>query len=212
MNPILPVLVPEHAHSYRTPALFLVFLQVIIFVALIDDSATRPLLVWYCNNISLFLAIAFWWGDMQMVKGLSYVGILTQLLWITDFLAHLVGFDLSNTANYIFLGGLTFANDVSIVVHFTIPLIVLWYTASIRPEPRSLLNAIGLIFILFIATLLLTSASDDVNCVYLMCGQQHLPYRIYLWPFYSCLLSIAAYAFHEALYIFYPKKGLQKDC
>lgn len=187
-------------HPYYVPTAFFILMQGMLLGALMREDSTRLLLFWYCNNISFFFAIAFWEKKLQIVKGLSYVGILTQLLWISDFLSHLVGFDLSNTANYVFIEGFTFANDVSVMVHFGVPIVALLYTVRVRPEPYSLFYSMLYIGGLYVATIAGTAPLDDINCVYNACSQYPFPYHAILWPLYLVLLSLGGFALHEGLY------------
>jgi len=180
-------------------------LQLFILYALLGEEWSRPLIFWYCNNIPLFFAIAFYEGNAQLAKGLSYVGLLPQLLWTIDFLGHLVGFDLSNTANYIFVEGFTFANDVSVIAHMTVPFLILALTLRERPRPYSLLYSIVFIIGLWAATIAGTSFVDDVNCVWNACSSYLFPYHVLLWPLYMIALSLAAYAIHDGLYLLYRR-------
>ncbi len=186
---------------YLVPALFFAIMQALVLSALMQTQPARALLFWYCNNVSFFFAIAFWDGNLQMVKGLSYVGILPQLLWLSDFLSHLVGFDLSNTANYIFIEGLTFSSGVSVFIHFGIPLVALVYTARVRPAPRSLYYSALFAGGLYIATVAGTSPADDMNCVFNACTHGTFPYHVIFWPLYMAVLVLGAFGLHESLYL-----------
>lgn len=185
---------------YLIPTLFFAIVQALVLGALMQTQPTRALLFWYCNNVSFFFAIAFWGGNMQMAKGLSYVGILAQILWLADFLSHLFGFDLSNTANYVFVEGFTFANGVTVFIHFGIPLVALLYTARIRPAPRSLYYSALFVAGLYVATVAGTNPVDDMNCVFHACAHGTFPYHVIFWPLYMAVLVLGGYALHEGLY------------
>lgn len=184
-------------------AVFFAAVQILVLLSFLPDRSTWTLLFWYCNNISFFLAIAFYQRNHQLVKGLSYVGLLAQLLWVADFVSHLFDIHLSNTADYVFVEGLTFANEVTVFLHLTVPFIALAYTLRERPQPHSLLYSLVYIIGLYAATLAGTAPQDDVNCVFNACSQYEFSYHILLWPLYLILLSLAAYAIHEYLYRFY---------
>lgn len=187
-------------HPYLGPSLAFAGLQIIVVSALFTDSATRPLLFWYCNCASFFFAIAFFGNNFQLVKGISYVGILTQLLWIADFLSQMVGLDVSDTADYIFEEGLTFQNDVSILIHFAIPLIALMYSAHRRPELRSVGYAFVFACGLYFATIAGTQPIDDINCVYFACTAYTDQRIILLWPLLIALSIGGGYLLHLLLY------------
>lgn len=180
-------------------------LQIVILYALLGEEWSRSLVFWYCNNIPLFFAVAFYERNMQLAKGLSYVGLLPQLLWAADFLGHLFGFDLANTANYVFVAGFTFSNDVSVFVHMTVPFVVLALTLRTRPQPYSLLYSLMYIIGLWVASIAGTNIVDDVNCVWNACSSYFFPYHVLLWPLYAIALSLAGYAVHEGLYRLYAR-------
>ena len=195
----------EIRESNYTPVVFFVIMALVVLWALLPHEWSRTLVFWYCNNISLFFAIAFYEDNMQLVKGLSYVGILPQLLWISDFISHLVGFDLANTANYIFVEGFTFSNNVSVILHMTVPIIAILYTFRIRPRPQSLFYSIVFIIGLYVMTLAGTAPADDVNCVFNACLQFSFHYNAIIWPLEMIILALGGYALHEGLYLLFQK-------
>jgi hypothetical protein len=179
---------------------FFVALQALVTLALMRDLSTWYLMLWYCNNVSLFIAIAFFTHNLQLAKGLAYVGLLPQLLWVSDFVGHYLGFDLSNTSNYILVEGFTFPNEVSVLSHMTMPFLALAYTLRERPRPVSLLYAAIYIMALYIATMIFTQPVDDVNCVFGACSGETGLLHLALWPLYVLMLSSAAMVVHDGLY------------
>ncbi len=185
---------------------FFVIAQIVILSALIIDPETRPLLFWLCNNFCFLLAIACFRNNMQMVKGISYVGLIPQLLWITDFLTHFFGFDFLNTADYIFSEGFTYANKISVVLHMVIPILVVLISFRVIPKLSSLLYSFGYIAFLYIATIAGTTVSRDINCIFNACNQNfNLPYNILLWPVYVVIVSLLGYITHFILYYIYKE-------
>lgn len=175
--------------------------QTFIFSALIFDPDLRIFLLWSCNNFCILLAIASFRRNVQMLMGISYLGLVAQLLWIADFMSGWVGFNLSGVADYIYKEGFTYANDVSIFVHLIIPIVILVFTIKVKPQPISILYALPYIFFIYITTILFTPPIEDINCVYLACGNdQYVPYAMYLWPIYAILSTIASYAIHLFTY------------
>jgi hypothetical protein len=184
---------------------FFLVVQIIITSALIFNPETRVYLVWMCNNFSFFLAIACYLKKMQLVKGVSYVGLVAQLLWVFDFFSPYFGVNLSSIADYVMLDGFTYTNIVSVLVHVCIPVIVLLLSFRIRPEPRSLLYALPYVAFLFAITIAFTPVEQDVNCVFSACaaGDEpllQLPYHISLWPLYAMISTFIGYVIHWALY------------
>lgn len=186
---------------YAAPIVFFAVLQGAILWALLPHENTRALLFWYCNNVAFFYAIAFYEGNVNFVRGINLVGLLPQLLWVFDFLSHLAGFDLSRTADYVFVEGLTFSNDVSVVVHMTVPFIALFYLYSVRLQPRALMYSALYILGLYVATLAGTNPADDMNCVFNACSQYQFEFHEYAWPLYMMILAVGAYGVHEGLYL-----------
>jgi hypothetical protein len=187
--------------SFQYAFIFFLVTQLVIFTSLGLSSVTQVLLYWSCNNFSFFLAVACYRRDMQMLMGVSYLGLLAQLLWGVDFISHLLGFNLSSVSDYIFYEGFTYANDVSIGLHLVVPIVVLALSLKTKPHWQSLVYA-GLYSLgLYVVTLLMTSAIDDVNCVYQGCSLgASLSYHVYEWPLYAAGLILGAFFVHMVLY------------
>jgi hypothetical protein len=189
--------------------LFFVTAQLFIFSALLFDSSTRLFLVWSCNNFCIVLAVACYRKDMQMLMGISYLGLIAQIVWVLDFGSYILGFDLSGVTNYLSIEGFTYANNVSIAVHVLIPFIILFFSYKVKPVPRSLLFAFPYILFLYLSTILLTPAVEDINCVFYACGNAvYVPYNIYLWPMYALIVTLISYGIHYFLYYGYQKLSL----
>jgi hypothetical protein len=180
---------------------FFAVAQIFIISALLFDSSTRPFLLWSCNNFCILLIIACYRKDIQMIMGISYLGLVSQIVWVLDFSSHLLGFNLSGVTDYIYTEGFTYANDVSIAVHVIVPTVILMFSFRVKPKPKSLLFAIPYILFLYVATIMLTPAVEDVNCVFHACGNgAYLPYSIYLWPMYAVVSTLISFAIHYLLY------------
>ena len=195
----------QEAYWFNVAGTFFLLAQAVIFSAIIFDPETRLYVVWSCNNFCFFLAIACYLKNMQMVKGISYVGLVTQFLWAADFVSPYFGFNLSSISDYAAIGGFSYTNTVSVALHFIIPVIVLAISFRVHPERRSLLYSIPYILFLFFATLIFTSAAEDVNCVYLACHLDtyfpfSIPYYMWLWPLYAMVPTLLGYLIHEILY------------
>ena len=186
--------------------MFFIVIQLIILSTLIFDSETRPFIFWLCNNFSLFLALACYLKNMQLIKGISYAGLIPQLLWITDFSASLLGFHLTGITAYISSEGFTYANNISIVLHMCVPIMILVLSFRTRPQLSSVLYSIPYICILFILTYFFTPSQEDINCVFVACHlDTFLPYTISLWPLYVFLVAVCGYLIHHLLYYGWEK-------
>ncbi len=188
-------------NPYLFAGIFFVLVQVLIFSALAFDPLTRLFLLWSCNNFCILLAIACYRQDMQMLMGISYLGLLSQTIWVLDLISHLAGFNLSGVTDYIFTEGLTYNNIVSIVVHVIIPTVILLFSFRVEPRLRSLLFALPYLLLLYVLTILAGPTEQDINCVFQACGNDaYLPYNIYVWPLYAAVSVFVSFAFHYLLY------------
>ncbi len=143
---------------------------------------------------------------MQMIKGISYLGLVSQILWILDFGSQALGFHLSGIADYIYLEGFTYTNEVSIGVHMIVPVTVFLFGVSVKPTYKSLIFAFPYIVFLYVATILFTPSSEDINCIFLGCGNtKYLPYNIFLWPLYATVSTLIAYGIHLLFYYGWSK-------
>lgn len=186
---------------YHIMGIFFATAQIFILSALLFDPTTRLFLLWSCNNFCFLLVVACYRKDIQMIMGISYLGLLSQIVWVLDFGSHLLGFDLSGVTNYIYTEGFTYANNVSIAVHVIVPTVILLFSFRVRPQFKSLLFAVPYILFLYIATIIAAPTTEDINCVFKACGNDvYLPYNIYLWPFYAIISTLISYVIHYLLY------------
>jgi len=186
---------------YYIMGVFFAVAQMFIFSALLFDPSTRLFLLWSCNNFCILLVIACFRKDIQMIMGISYLGLVSQVVWVLDFSASLFGFNLSEITEYIYTEGFTYANNVSIAVHFIIPAVIIFFSFRVKPTFRSLLYAVPYIVFLYVATRLWSPPAEDINCVFDGCGNgAYLPYEIYLWPLYALVSAVISYGIHYALY------------
>lgn len=118
-----------------------------------------------------------------MIISISYLGLLSQIVWVLDFSSYLLG-SIFWATDYISIEGFTFyANDVSIAVHIIVPTVILMFSFRVKPRARSLLFAIPYILFLYIVTIMAAPTTEDINCVFKACGNDvYLLYNIYLWP------------------------------
>ncbi len=207
MTRIQPGLTKEETDKlFRLAGTFFIVIQLIISSTVIFDPATRPYSFWLCNNFCFFLALACYLKNMQMIKGISYAGIIPQFMWITDFVASQLGFHISGITAYITSEGFTYANNISIVLHMCVPILILVLSFRTRPQPFSIIYSIPYILILYIGTRLFTPPFADVNCVFLACNlDKFFPYTILAWPLYTIALSIFGFIIHHVLFYGWKK-------
>lgn len=183
------------------PVLLFLGLQLLTLVAF-SAPERQYLFFWYCNNVLVLLAIAFYYNNIQLVKGLSYVGVLTQLYWLLDFVFNLLGFHLSGTTDFVFTESHLLSTIATVIVHVVSPLAVLALTARVMPRPVSLLYAWGYTVALFVVTLFFTTPGRDINCVFSACSPTawYGWWDPYLWPVALLGMTVIAYGLHYGLY------------
>ena len=138
-----------------------------------------------------------------MLKGVSYLGLIPQALWMADFVSPFFGFNVYSITDYIALDGLTYTNSVSIVLHMIVPPAVLLLSLSTYPKLQSILYAASYAAFLFVVTLLFGMKSEDINCVKHACDTfSNITYRMWLWPVYAFIVGALAYGVHRLLYSF----------
>lgn len=193
------------------PAILFLLIQVLLCAVLLPDPNTRDVVTWYCNSVPLFLGLAFLFGRIQIVKGLTDVGIVAQLLWVIDFLAHLV-FHVSffHITDYVFTSGLSSQNITTIIVHVTTPLVAIGWSYRIAPRRISIVYSFLYIIALYLATVLLTPAADNINYIFHGFDFQGLMQPldpllsssayIFLWPVGMMLLAWIGYGMQTLLF------------
>lgn len=186
---------------YPVIGFFLLFIQFIILSTMLFDDGQQQFLLWSCNNFCFFMAIACFRKDMQMLMGVSYLGFVTQALWVADFTAGLVGLNVSGISDYIMSGPLTYKNEISIVLHMAVPLIILLFSFKVAPRIRSFYYSIPYMFMLYAGTFYLTKPDYDINCVFNACGVNlHVHYNILMWPVLATISIGLGYLVHNLLY------------
>jgi hypothetical protein len=196
---------------YLILAVFFLLLQVLLCVVLLSEPGTRDVIVWYCNSVPLFLGLAFLFGQIQVVKGLTDVGIVAQLLWVLDFFAHVV-FHVSffHITDYVFTSGLSPQNITTVIVHLSTPFVALGWSYRIAPRRISLVYSCAYIIALYFVTIVLTPAADNVNYIFRGFDFQGLlqpldlflisPVYILLWPVGMMFLARIGYGLQTLLY------------
>ncbi len=196
----------SHINPFYIIGIIFAVAQIFIFSAVVHDPSILIFLFWSCNNFCIFLIYACFRKDMQMIMGISYLGLVSQILWVLDFGSHILGYDISGITDYIYIEGFTYANQVSIGVHVIIPIVILIFSFRIKPTYVSLHYALPYIVFLYVTTILWTPSAEDINCVFLGCGiDRYLPYNIFLWPLYAVISIVISYGIHTLLYYSWRK-------
>lgn len=191
---------------YSRAMIFYFFIQILIAIALYTQGVGEYFF-WYCYHVPLLYTIAFWAKNPQMIFGLMHVGIVVQLTWIADLLAHLGGKNISNQATFLFQDGPMTIKVISIITHIAVPLTALFWTYKIKPNMTSLYYSLAYIPLLYLLTLWLAPAGLNINCILQPCAQI-MPtwYYTQIWPFYLFGLCLATYGMHTGFMSVNDKK------
>ncbi len=102
-------------------------------------SAYGPTNFLYFCDLALFFTLAALWTERPLWASMPAVGIvLPQLLWVADFLAHLVGGKVTGMTDYMFNPGIPlFVRGLS-SFHGWLPLVVLWLVWQLGYDRRAL--------------------------------------------------------------------------
>lgn len=94
----------------------------------------------YFCDLALLLTLAGIWLESSLLISMCCVGILLpQLLWLVDFLCHVLGFNLTDLTGYMFRPTLTlFARGLSLF-HGWLPLVLLWLLVRLGYDRRAFL-------------------------------------------------------------------------
>lgn len=172
------------------PAIFFLSVQFIIMTEFVARPDLSYDLFWYCDHISLLYFFAFYFRRSQAVIGIMQVGLVVQLLWLVDFIAHLLGINILNAADYMFVGDFGYVKIITLLIHLVIPISVLHWIGGIRPRLSSLGYSAVYICLLFSITLTLSPPEKNINCVFGPCVS-FIPswHYTFFWPLNTFMLA-----------------------
>lgn len=191
---------------YHQAVIFYLLIQIFIIIGLLSQGVSYYFF-WYCYHIPFFYALAFHYKKPQIIIGLMHVGLVVQLTWITDLVAHLFGGNISDQTTFIFQPGSLVFKIISIITHLFVPITALIWTYKLKPLPKSLLYSSGYIAGLYLITLFFSQPERNLNCVFSICSDWVLSWHYtLLWPIYLMTLAVATYGLHRRLYEYFKKQ------
>lgn len=186
----------------RPSALVITFLSLQVLIAVRNWVTDYWLFYWYCDFAPLGFAVLFYWRNVQAVKGLMYIGLIGQTLYLISFVSILIfgvpfaGFDLPVMTQPI-------DTTISFIMHLStaIAFVATWHE---KPEPRSLAYAMAILIVMYGSVLLFTTPNADVsyNYNYIYSGAlQFMPFYTTLWvPFAFLLVVLPTYGLDKLLF------------
>jgi len=178
---------------------FILVQALLIFrnVSISDYSA----FFWFCDFAPLFLAIAFYYKNDQLAKGIINVGLLAQLISIAGFLIFLIfGANIAGMATAFVHTPLQ--GSMFFLLHLTIP-IALFFQRKTEPRITSLAYSATILLLLFLVSVIFTAPIDNMNNIYsstIIIGFTP-PYYTPLWIFWTFILVIVpTYYIQRAVY------------
>lgn len=109
----------------------------------------------YFCDVALFLTLISVWSEKSLPASAALVGILmTQLLWIMDFLGSLLGFPVTGMTAYMFNESIPLFTRCLSFFHFWLPLFLLWLLHRLGYDRRAFkVWAVLAIFLLWVCYL-----------------------------------------------------------
>ena len=121
----------------------------------------------WLSDISLFLTVAALWRRSRLINSMLAIGILPlELFWNVDFFMHLVFGTGLGLADYMFDESKSLLLRGVSLFHVALPIIWIVYLRRWRYDPRALAAQTALLWVVLIATYLLTAPDENVNWLF----------------------------------------------
>jgi len=153
--------------------LFITYLIIVQALIISKSIITNnyEVLFFFCDHIALLLAITILMQKHDITKSLINIGILAQLAWTLDFSSKLIfNTYIFHVTTYIFEQPNTLQITISILIHFTTLIPAFLLTRKYKTKPKTIYYSLLYITMLYALTLLFTTPSNDINCVFNACS------------------------------------------
>lgn len=165
---------------------------------------------WFCDFAPILLSIAFFMGNKDIVKSIINFGLIPQIIFLIDFI-YALNMDTSPIGIITHLSKFTTLSILSTgLIHLT-TVTALLLTLRHRPNKKTLLYSIALMFIIYLVTLTFTPANGYINFVY-STGKLFnsfnftIPNIVWFWPIITFLFIILpTQGIQYILYKFFKK-------
>jgi len=119
---------------------------------------------WFCELSPILLAFGFFFGNIQLIKGIIDVGLITQFITLVSLvLVTFFGADIPPVTGNVKKG--KFYLIVSYLLHLVPVNLALIFTLQTRATPISLIYGVLVLVLIFVLSLAFTPASKNINFV-----------------------------------------------
>ncbi|MCA9496753.1 MAG: hypothetical protein KC589_07425 [Nanoarchaeota archaeon] len=193
-----------------------IFFSVIQILVLIRNQILDEhiLFFYYCDNIALFLAIAFFIRNIPLIKALISTGLILQLVYLIDLISYyLFGVQVTGATTYLANYSI-FAMIITLLMHLATAFIALLFVFKEKNKLISLLYAFIYMCFLYFTTIFFTHPDYDINCVFNACGTSALYFEgftTYWIPLGFLFLIIPTHYLQELIYFIHKKINNKKQ-
>ena len=172
---------------YIILGIFFLFIQLIAIIRNVASDYNN--FFWFCDFVSLPLAIGFFLKKDNFIKSLINIGLIAQLIYIGAFVYTLIsGYTLLNTIPEVRTFFYSFS---SIFIHLS-TIFALFFTYKIRPTIKTLFSSLMFLFGMYIIALIFTTPEQGIN--YVLSSKTLIPlvipYYTELWVLLTFLLVV----------------------
>jgi hypothetical protein len=166
--------------------------------------------IWFCNFAPLLFAIFFFFKNVQAIKGLINLALVTDIFFLIDFFSSLLfNFGIFGRVQPYFGEGILFIS-ITVLLHMA-AFIALFVTYKIKPTKEALKYSVLFLLFTYFITLLFSPTNMYYNYVYatrpgfISAPFPHF-YLTVLWPILMFLLVILpSYWIQYKIYQFFKK-------
>ena len=146
-------------------------------------------LLWFCD-IALILAIPALWLESALLASVLAVSILVpEAVWILVFFTRLLtGMRLGGLLDYMFDRTRPVWLRAISLFHIPLPILLVWMVWALGYDPRALIAATLLGWVVMPASHILTRPEQNINWAYGLGHDHHLQSRLPPWLFVGLLM------------------------
>lgn len=141
---------------------------------------------WFCYLGVFLIGVGMIANKEKLVRSQLYILIIPDIVWIVDFLSYyfIGGNTLLGIVDYIFIAGPLLPKLVSLQHIVTVPLGLYLARAMDFKKDWIWLVSVAQLAVFFVLTRLFTSAEENINCAWRVCGDVIPEVSLYpLWWF-----------------------------
>ncbi|MBS3074672.1 hypothetical protein J4447_04470 [Candidatus Pacearchaeota archaeon] len=147
---------------------------------------------WFCYIGMILLGLGIIIRNIPLIKSQMYILLIPDVIWVIDFLVRLLsGRSFLGIVDYFFRETNVLVKIVSLQHVYLLPLViaaVFLIGKPIRTNNKGVLISVIEITFIYLTTLIFTSPSSNVNCVYRFCSESPWTNPFYPLIWYSAAL------------------------